>query len=64
MMLTEAERQKFSEWLKRDAESNRLLAEQLEKMHPPLAKQKRTEAAAELIVARILDTSEGVDIDG
>ncbi len=54
MLLTEAERERFAGWLLMDAKSNVSLLEQLDKMFPPLAEQKRKLIAAELLVAREL----------
>lgn len=63
-LLTDAERRRFSEWLKQDAESNVMLAEQLRAM-PHLAalmKMKQALATAEILVARELDSAESQTI--
>jgi hypothetical protein len=64
MLLTDAERRKFSEYLKRDAESNRLIAGQLEKFSKPLADLKIKEAEAAELIAKSLDSGESVTIRG
>ena len=68
-MLTQADRDRFSAWLKNEAEGNRAITEQMEKMERmgrgvmgQIAKRKRAEMAACLIVAGILDSTESVEI--
>jgi hypothetical protein len=67
MLLSDAERKKFSEYLKRDAESNRLIAKQMESM-PGLPKalyeHKIKEAEAAELIAKSLDSGESVTIRG
>lgn len=57
MILTDAERAKFIEYLEKDAESSRLLLEQLNKL-PMVPKgietHLKTEMMAQLVVARKL----------
>ena len=65
MLLTDDERHRFITYLEQDAESNRLLIEQFAKLGPhlePLAKAKRSEMMAELIVATMLRSSESQTI--
>ena len=64
MILDDNERRKFAEYLKGDADSNRLLADQLEKLPgmEGMAKAKRTLAAAQYIVARELGNWESQTI--
>ncbi len=67
MILTSEERKKFAAYLRRDAESNRLLAQQFDKLAEGptgriinlehLKKQKLTVAAAEDLVATMLENT-------
>lgn len=63
MILSEQERRKFAEWLRQDAESNRLIVGQLEKLPHLrlLADAKRREAEAMEIVARLLSETIGAN---
>ena len=59
MLLTDAERQRFTEWLKQDIESNRLLLRNLtQPFMEPIAKMKRQLIAAEIVVLKELDSAE------
>jgi len=64
MLLTKEERLKFAAYLRQDAQSNNILAQQFAKMALPtdvlnmLAKQKMALAAAEMIVALELERAE------
>ena len=52
--LSATERRKFASWLEQDAESNKLLIEQLAKLGPGgdlMAPRMKTEMAAALIIA-------------
>jgi hypothetical protein len=62
MLLTDDERRRFAEYLEKDADSNELLAAQLEKLNSQLGMQKRIEAAAERLIARNLRVSESQSI--
>lgn len=65
MLLTDDERRRFAEYLEQDAESNRMMAEQLAKIGPHgemIAKNKRIEMQAELIVAKMLRSAESESI--
>jgi hypothetical protein len=61
MHLTSDDRVRFAEWCRLEANSNKLLAEQLSKIGNPimdqLSKKKRIEAQAALIVEKILTSS-------
>jgi hypothetical protein len=65
-MLTDAERQKFADYLEMDAEGCDQLAIQMEKLPSPptlqLAKQQRNLAMAERVVARKLRSTETMTI--
>ena len=63
-LLTEAERRRFAEWLRQDAMSNDLLAKQLDSMYPPLARNKRILAAAQLLVAKEMEGWESQSVGG
>lgn len=57
ILLTDAERQRFADYLERDAEMTDGLIEQMQQLGgtlQPLIKQRRAEAAAQRIVARML----------
>jgi hypothetical protein len=72
IMLTDEERRKFSAYLKQEAESDRGIAEQLEKLHDQMhmaaplkdamSKKMKTEMAAKLIVASIIDRTESASL--
>lgn len=69
IVLTAEERQKFCDWLKQDAESDRLIIGQLEKMEGVgirdlLAKRAKQRLAAKLIVAEWLGEFENQTISG
>ena len=64
--LTQQEREKFVLWLNQEAESNKALIVQMEKMGSsvtkPVIKVKKTEVAACLVVAQILGSAESVTL--
>lgn len=67
MLLSEEERRRFAAYLRRDAESNRLISEQLMKLGGPMSeigRRKRLDAAAEDVVARMLEEAETATISG
>ena len=59
IQLTNIERDRFAVYLEQGAESDEMLAKQIEKLGPPeLAKKYRTEAmAARIIVAKLQSTT-------
>ncbi len=62
IILTQVERDKFRSWLLQEAAVDNLVSEQLEKLLPPLAKKKRGEAIAKVIVAHILESIEEQEV--
>jgi len=66
LLLTQKESDRFSAWLRHEAESNRGLIVQMEKMKSPsiemLIKKNKQEIVAFLIVADKLDGTERVEI--
>ncbi len=69
MLLTDEERRRFAAWLLHDAESNKLLIEQFDKMgHNPAYKvlkdMKVREYEAELIVAKMLSQTSSYTVGG
>lgn len=66
MLLTDAERLKFADYLEMDAESSEKVAIQFEKLGGPpmvmLAKQERTIAAASRLIAKRLRSVESMSI--
>ena len=61
MILTDAERQRFIEYLTQNIESEKLLIPQLEKF-PPLQEKMRMEMAAKMIVIKDLQSFEKMTI--
>lgn len=67
VVLTNEERAKFIAWLKQDAESDRLIIGQMEKMQglgDLMTKRAKQRLAAKLIVAELLETIEEQTISG
>lgn len=66
VILSQAERDKFSAWLKQDIESNRGIVEQMEKLPhaAPIVKHKKQQMAACIIVANLLDSIEEQTVTG
>ena len=69
--LTQQESDKFSFWLKQEAESDKMMFEQFKKLHKEgtpiyeaLEKKYKTEIAAKIIVANILDKTERMSVGG
>lgn len=64
--LTPEERKRFSEYLKQQAESDKLLVNQMEKVNTPEAfiMERRKEVMAYLIVAKVLDSIQSTTIGG
>jgi hypothetical protein len=54
MTLTQEERDKFATWLEEEAVSAKQLAEQAQKLAPPLAEKLRAESLSASIIARKL----------
>lgn len=65
-LLTDAERQRFLQWLEMQAESSKAMLAQFEKLSPALAEtlaaKEKQELAGYLIVARVLRSSESMTI--
>lgn len=63
MLLTDAERSKFAEYLEQDCESDRLILQQMARMDAAwmanLMRERRQTLAAKLIVAKML--REGIE---
>ena len=68
LLLTQKESDRFSAWLRHEAESNRVMIRQMEKLLSPsmelLIKKDKTEMVAFLIVADKLDRTERMSIGG
>lgn len=64
MLLEDHEKARFIEWLKSDAESNRLLYQQMVGMPhlAPIAQRKKQLVAAELLLIQELESSESFTI--
>lgn len=66
MLLSDDERRRFSEYLRRDADSSTAIAEQMEKLGGPpgktLAENERRYAAAANLIADRLDATESMSI--
>jgi hypothetical protein len=66
VVLTQADRDKFSAWLKQDVESNREIIIELQKLPyaEAVVKQKKQQMAACIIVANLLDSIEDQIVSG
>lgn len=67
MMLTEAERHKFADWLEHEAMTSQGLIVQMEKVGGPfaaLATRYRGEAAAMILIAKKLRSIESFTVEG
>jgi hypothetical protein len=64
LLLTDAERQRFAEWLENEATTAKALIEQMEKLGvpAPLIAREKAEAGAALLIARRLRTTESYSI--
>lgn len=67
LLLTDSERRRFSDWLKREAESDRMMLEQLKHIGPAgelMTKTFKDRITACLIIARLLDSTETMTLGG
>jgi hypothetical protein len=65
LLLTAQERDRFASWLEHEATVGKGLIEQMEKLGPhaaPLVVREKAEAAAALVIARKLRSTEGMSI--
>ena len=65
LLLTQQERDRFAAWLEHEAAVGKGLIEQMEKLGPhagPLVAREKAEAAAALLIARKLRSTEGMSI--
>ena len=65
LLLTQQERDRFAAWLEHEAYVGKGLIEQMEKLGPhaaPLVAREKAEAAAALLIARKLRSTEGMSI--
>jgi hypothetical protein len=66
-MLTEQERQRFAEWLEREALTSKGLIEQMKKLGPAMniaMQREQAEAAAALLIARKLRATQSMSVGG
>jgi len=64
-MLTEADKKRFVAWLRKTASDYDAITQQLDKLgHAAVAKVKRREAAAAMIVANMLESSQSFEVTG